>query len=131
MTEIIYTISDNFGEISEFSSSSGNRAKIKINGVGKGALHIGDGVYRTEQGEATLDLSRMSDGEYSPYFVGDGRTLMLEGFKRFGRELQPLPTSERLLRRLLARTRSLEDRLELAERKIAEHEDKISLKINF
>ena len=131
MTEIIYTPTDGYGEISEFSGTRGGPIKIKIKGVDSGTLHLGDRVYRVDCGEATLEPSRLSDGDYSPLFVDKSGTLELEGFRRFGREILPLPTSERLLRRLLCRVRTLEDRLANAEAKIETLEDGVSRKITF
>ena len=131
MTEIIYTLTDGYGEVSEFTRGHGNKARIKINGAKDGVLYVGGAVFRVENGTATLDLSRLPDGDYTPLYVSEGGRTELEGIRRFGREILPLPTSEKLLRRLLVRVRTLEERLALAEGKIEELTERVSRKITF
>ncbi|MBR2342725.1 MAG: hypothetical protein IKA64_00555 [Clostridia bacterium] len=130
MTVLNYTVSDGYGEISSFVGGGG-RAVFKIDGAAGGVLHVGRLCAPIIDGRCEINLSKLPDGDYTPIISVKSRGIELEGIRKFGRELLPLPTSEKTLRRLISRVAKLEDRLGRAEAEIAALSEKIARGLTF
>ena len=125
MTVITYVFSEGAGEIVDFSAG-GERTAFKLGSGQNGTLLIGKISVPVVSGRCEVSLGRLPDGAYAPLFIGKSESIELEAIRKFGREILPLPISEKIQRRLLSRVSSLEKRLSDAEEQITALKDKIS-----
>lgn len=132
MTVISYNLIGRYGEIQSFKKGHGGQAVFKIENLRDGcSLHIGDRAYKSSDVGFECDLSRLPDGDYTPRLITDKGCFELEGIRKFGRELLPLPTSEKTLRRLLFRMKTAEERIAMLEEQLEKISERIDTRLKF
>ena len=124
-SEIIYEIRGDVADISAFRLG-GSLLSLSFPTYGAGHLTLGGFSVPVADGRAELDCSLMSDGEYRPILLADGRQIRLERFAVEDGRLAILPTEEATLRELLRRTRRLELLLHSFEEKLTALGEKVS-----
>ncbi len=118
MTTILYKIVGGFGECRDFSGDDGALLRVKIDGSDGGIVTVGGISKRVTKGEARLNLSSLSDGDYSPSYVTEGGLIQLERIRKCGNKLTRPPIDAALVARLLLRTEALENECEGLKRRL-------------
>ena len=116
MSRIVYKLFENAGEVREFSED-GLTLTVKVFPKEDGFITIGDAAKRLRDGEATFNLERFPDGDYTPFLFSNKRTKLEPIRKKDGR-ISPLPTPDSTVRRLLLRVDSAEGGLLRLEEKL-------------
>lgn len=117
MTSIIYRISANYGECIGFYGDGSSNVRLAIDEVNSGSIVIGSSAARLTAGVAHLDLSGLSDGEYTPTLFAASKRIALEKIKIRGGKISRVILDPDLIARLLSRVSELEcDRDKLLSR---------------
>ncbi len=131
MKTIIYKKRGKVYECTSIVNSQSNDCKILFEEAIDGKIKLGDKILTLIHGVAGLNLSTVSNGEYTPLLIKDGAVFKMEGliFKD-GTISRPMLTDE-YLREL---SRRIEENAEIIislEERIAELERKIENTIDF
>ena len=124
MTTIIYKIHGNFGVNTLFKRDS-TELTVKLLGIREGALKIGDISAEVKVGSATLSLSSLPDGVYTPILYTDSGEIRLEAIRKLGEKLSRYPTDRNLTVNLLERIERLEDSVATLECLVAELDKRV------
>ena len=122
MTSLFYKIVDGFGEFRTSTGKGAERVRIHIDGADGGILSVGALSAPIKGGVASLSLSPLADGEYSPSLYRAGELIRLESISKCGGIISPEPSGGELLRRLAIRTEALEKRLDTLEERLLRDE---------
>lgn len=122
MTSLFYKIVDGFGEFRNATGKGVDRVRIHIEGADGGILTVGAISAPLKGGVASLSLSPLADGEYSPSLYLGGELIRLEGLSKCGGSISPEGSGGALLRRLAIRTEALEKRLASLEERLSQDE---------
>jgi len=101
------------GELTAFDTSGARRGFIlfKIEGKNEGILELGGTPFKLSEGYASVRLSCLCDGDYTPKcHTGEG-SLSLEPIRIRGNVCQPLPPSTEQLIGVRERITALEEQL--------------------
>lgn len=118
MTRIIYRIIDGWGEAAGIHGS-GDPLVMEIAAGERSFVTLDGAVREIASGEAVFKLSEISEGEHTPIVSGEVHAV-LEPLRRRGTRIEPLPTPDETVRRLLRRAARLEERVSLAENELSE-----------
>ena len=108
MTSIIYKIVAGYGECIGFCGDGSLNTRLAIEGIGSGSIVIGDRAARVTSGIAHLDLSSLSDGEYTPTLFAASKRMPLEKIRIRGGKISRLILEPEQIERLLRRVNELE-----------------------
>ena len=122
MTSLFYKIIGNYGEFRKSSGSGADRVRIHIDGADGGIVGIGSLFAPLKGGAASLSLSKLKDGIYTPSLYLGGRLIRLEAVEKHGDSLKPCAFDPAMLRALALRTEALEERVKLLEEDSRRHE---------
>ena len=129
MTRIIYKIKDGIGEI-RACSGDGLRLTVVTKPGTDGYITLAGITKRLSCGEASFNLERVPDGDYTPTLVG-GECAIFEPVRKLSGKVFPLPTPDSTVRHLLERVDSLEEKTESLEKELEELERLLSSRIIF
>lgn len=119
MTRIVYKIVDNRGEMRSFDADVGCSVEIEIVPSCSGFISVGAVSSPLVNGTAVIDLSRMSDGVYTPILYA-GRAIPLEPLCRERGRLVFPGTPDESVRSLLLRMELAEENIKRLEGALGE-----------
>ena len=111
MTRIEYTLLKEYGELISIKGKGKGSVTLKLLGAEDGTLCIGELSLTLKGGEASADLRCLPGGVDRPLLVRGRKTLPLEPIMISGDIVSALPTEDSVIRMLLKRMSSVEERL--------------------
>ena len=108
MTSIIYKIVAGFGESIGFYGDGSPNVRIGIDGIESGSIVIGSCAARIQSGVSHIDLSELSDGEYTPTLFASSKRIPLEKIRVRGGKVSKVILDPALIERLASRVGELE-----------------------
>ena len=120
--KISYLTSRGVAERISFDTKERDTLTLAFEPHHEGAVLLGGRVFPLHNGEVSIPMTELTDGEYSPRLESEAGVFIAEGFNKAGRSVTPSDTEESVIRRLISRCYSLEDRLICLERRVSELE---------
>ena len=117
MTKIAYKILNEYGELSSVKGKGRGSVAVSLQGTHDGYLRLSDLTLAIKNGEVRADLRSLPDGIYFPELITSKRTLPLEPLLISGDLISSLPTDDFVIRILLGRVSTLEEKLAALESK--------------
>ena len=124
MTTVIYRIKGNFGVSTTFKRGDSELC-VKLGAGRRGTLKIGEVSAEVKGGCATLCLSPLPDGIYTPVFSTDSGEVRLEAIRKLGEKLTRHPTDRNLTVNMLDRIERLEECVSSLECLVAELDKRV------
>lgn len=109
MKKLFYKIVDGYGECRNISGD-GTALLIVIDSAENGSVTIGGAVAELKDGAALFEIDKLNDGVYTPLLSGEIHA-ELEPIQKQGGKITLMPTSDKTVRRMLARLATAEERL--------------------
>lgn len=110
MTEINYRAVGNIGIIDSVKGGGRERLCFTVGSCDDGFIKLADTVTPLIGGKATVNGSRLADGEYRPALILKVGRVELEPIEIRGEAVRPLPTEDKIIRFLLKRVGELEQK---------------------
>ena len=115
--KIIYIISHGVAEWVDFDHSGGDTLALCFKPKFSGALSVGDRTVKVTDGEASLAIRLIKDGEHHPRLECNGGIFDIAGFIKSGNTVEPIDNGGATVRRLVKELYELsEDKREQEER---------------
>lgn len=119
MTTILYKIKSDVGQCEKIHAADAMTVRIEIEDVTDGAVSVGGVSARLKGGVARLTLAALPDGEYTPILHVEGKTVPLEGIRKWAGRINLTDNDPNIRRQQRARLDALESRLGLLEDRIS------------
>ena len=126
MNTVRYRYADGEFIIAQFCSGRDGRVRLVFEGTEDGTLLLGDHTAEIREGEVTLPLSKIGDGEIIPILASKGKKISAEGFVISGNLITPIPFSSEKSRKMLFKVQELERRITQLEKACEQIENKIT-----
>ena len=120
--KIRYITGHGVAERIDFDNSEQDSLTLIFEPYHSGALVLGGKVYTLNDGEVTIPVKALQDGEYTPRLESEMGVYCAEGFTKQGRSISMLKLDEALVRRLLLRCYNLEKAVCSLEERVTELE---------
>ena len=111
MTRIEYTLLKEYCELNAIHGKRLTSVSVTLQRAAEGTLCIGELTLAVKGGKTYADVRRLPDGVYRPLLLTGRASMPLEPLLISGDVISPLPTEDSVIRMLLRRVSSLEERL--------------------
>ena len=120
--KIRYITSHGIADMVEFDPEDDGFIRLELDRHTRGALTLGGTVYTLTEGEASVPVAALRDGEYAPRFETEDGIFTADSFTKSGSEIIPRKADESLIRRLLSGYARLKKKFDLLEERVGELE---------
>ena len=131
MSKITYSLRNGIGEWTTYAPVRNKMLEIVFPSETEGKLKVGDKCFSVSRGITSFKLSDIYDGTHFPILYTSKGRYLLEGIKKEGDLLEPLPTNEETIRRMISRIYELELKCALLEKQVVELDTAINRRLNF
>lgn len=121
--KICYITSHGIAEWIAFKDDRNSILQLQFTPKCDGAVSLGDTIYKVKNGNVSIPLDILPNGEYRPKLEADTGVFIAEGFCKTGGMITMLKTEEAAIRRLVSRCHSLEKICGTLREKVAHLED--------
>lgn len=125
MSVIEFELFRDGAEIVGHSCSRDRMAEIHVSPTADGFITLNGITARVVEGRCVFDLRLIDDGEFSPVLIEKDRRTVLPRIKKESLRISPAEPDGEYIRRLSARTRLLERKLDLIEDELTNLKKKI------
>ena len=120
--KICYKTQHGYGEWIKFDRKDAGELTLAFQNRSDGVVSLGGRLFTLRNGEATISVASLRDGEYRPTLETDGGVYVLEGFIKSRREIFSIQTDEATVRRLINRCYTAEEEIASLKGRIAKLE---------
>ena len=117
MTSLFYKIVGEFGEFRKSAGENARRVRFHIEGAERGIISIGKLSAPVKDGVASICLTALEDGTYTPKLYQNGSLIPLEAIEKCGSSVSVCLSDPALLRGLALRAEELEKRVAELEKR--------------